>query len=124
MADVILVVEDDPAINLLVVRALGATYTVHAATSGKQALALLEKIPVPVLVITDLMMPDMDGIALAKALKASPALKGVPILFLTASTSSRQVVGAINAGARQVMSKPFKVPDLLKKVEQLTRKGK
>jgi DNA-binding response OmpR family regulator len=116
-AKVVVVVEDDPSIREMLVRSLGAEYTVYEAADGQHALELLPQIKrSPDLLILDVMMPRMDGLALAGKLKGEPKLKGVPIIFLTGRDSPKDVVQGINMGARHYMTKPFKIQELLAKV--------
>ncbi|MFO0678347.1 MAG: response regulator [Polyangiaceae bacterium] len=119
-AKVILVADDDDSIRDLVVRALGMKFTVYEAHNGKMALDMVRAIePAPDLFVCDIMMPEMDGFAVAKALKADNARKRVPIIFLTARTGAMDVVQGINAGARLYIQKPFKLKDLLDKITQV-----
>jgi CheY-like chemotaxis protein len=112
----VLVVEDDESIRSLVIRALGTQYRVYEATDGQQAVDILDAIPPPACIISDIMMPRLDGIGLAKKIKTTPALKGTPIIFLTAKNAPLDVVQGINAGARHYLAKPFKMKELLDKV--------
>ncbi len=124
-AKVIVVVEDDLPIQDILVRALGARYTVHRADDGAQALALLEALPPVDLVVTDLMMPRLSGLELLRRLKADPARRGIPVIFLTARTAGADVAEAINAGARSYLTKPFKLKELLAQVDKVTpRRGR
>jgi len=115
-AKVVMVVEDDASIREMLVRSLGAEYSVYEATDGQQALELLAQIkPAPDLLILDVMMPRMDGLALAGKLKGEPRLRGVPIILLTGRDSPKDVVQGINVGARHYVTKPFKIQELLAK---------
>jgi CheY-like chemotaxis protein/quercetin dioxygenase-like cupin family protein len=119
-APVVVVVEDDPQIQDLLVRALGSRHTVHRADDGAQGLALLSALPAVDLVITDLMMPRMSGLDLLRELKADPVRSRVPVIILTARSSSTDVAAAINAGARSYVTKPFKLKELLIQVDKIT----
>jgi DNA-binding response OmpR family regulator len=115
-------VEDEPAVLTLVSRLLEPFVRVQTATDGQQALELLKasKRP-PDLVITDVMMPRLDGHGLAKAMRDDPQLARVPIIMLTAKTGAMDVISGINAGAKHYVAKPFKQEDLLSKVKKLLR---
>ena len=79
----ILVVDDEPA-NLKVMReVLAKTYRMSFATSGDAALALIEK-ELPKLILLDIMMPNMNGFDVCKAVKSNPATAHIPIIFVTA----------------------------------------
>jgi len=119
-AKVVLVVEDDDDTRELTVRALGGEYTVYTALHGRMALAMLRQIPRPDLIVSDIMLPGMDGLTLAKTLKADPILCSIPLVFLS-GRGAVDAVEAINLGAKLYISKPFSVRDLLRKVQGIVR---
>ncbi|HXX69214.1 MAG TPA: response regulator [Polyangiaceae bacterium] len=121
-APTVLVVDDDDDIRAMLVRALGTKYTVYEARDGLEAREVIEGIPVPDAIVTDVMMPRLDGIAFAKLVRKEAALQRVPILFLTARGSPVDVITGINAGARHYVTKPFKIGDVLAKVATMIRK--
>ena len=112
----ILVVEDDESVRTLLARQLQTGYKVHQASDAQAALDELKKIPLPDLIICDVMMPGMTGVQFAKHLKGINEYKQVPIIFLTARTGALDVIEGINAGARHYITKPFNMKDLLDKV--------
>jgi len=114
----ILVAEDDPDLLKMlevVMRSIGDVVT---AVDGQDALEKARTGPAPDVIVTDLMMPRMDGLALAKQLKTLPALAKIPVVMLTARTGARDVIAGINAGARFYVTKPFKTEELLVKVRK------
>ncbi|HEX2678022.1 MAG TPA: response regulator transcription factor [Polyangiales bacterium] len=115
----VLVVEDDPDVRGLIVRALSFEYEVVAAEDANKALALLAAPPAPGLIISDIMMPGLDGLDFAKQVKHTAGLGSVPIIFLTAKTTPKDTIAGIKAGARLYVAKPFRVPDLLEKVRKV-----
>jgi DNA-binding response OmpR family regulator len=117
----VLVVEDDGDVRALLVRALSTRYTVVQAEDGLAALEVLKKTGAVDLIICDVMMPKMNGYALSRLLKADAKMKTIPIVFLTARTSAKDVVAGINAGARHYIGKPFSVKDVLDKVGKLLK---
>ena len=119
----VLVVDDDQSVRELVVRALkGKGYQTIEARDGITAAELLGTATrTPDLLICDVMMPTIDGFSLARMVKASPALRSVPIIFLTAKADAEDVVRGIRMGARHYVQKPFSVKDLLDKVEKTVR---
>lgn len=118
---VILVVEDDAAIRGLIVRALQQSYAMYEAADGMHASELLATLPTPALVICDVMMPRIDGFSLARLMKADERLKAVPIIFTTAKTGASDVMTGIAIGARHYIQKPFKMADLVERVQKLLR---
>jgi|SRR5579883_412229 len=117
----VLVIEDDPEVRQLIVRALGATYTVYEASDGADALELLAHMPQPDLILCDVMMPRVDGFMFARRIKAHREMARVPIVFLTARTDPMSVVEGINAGARQYLMKPFKMNELMERVGKILK---
>jgi DNA-binding response OmpR family regulator len=122
IAPVVLVVDDDSDIRAMLVRALGSTYTVYEARDGLEARELLDRIPPPDAIVSDVMMPKLDGFGFAKLLRKDAALQRIPILFLTARGSPTDVVGGINAGARHYVTKPFKLTEVLSKLATMTKR--
>ncbi|HEY8042281.1 MAG TPA: response regulator [Polyangiaceae bacterium] len=119
----VMVVDDDASVRTMVARALQAKgYEVQEAADGMAASELLGRMSrAPDLLICDVMMPTVDGFSLARLVKSQPALRTVPIIFLTARSSPRDVVQGIALGARHYVQKPFSVVDLLDKVAKTIR---
>jgi len=116
-AKALMIVEDDPAIREMLVRALGLTYSVFEAPDGEAAMEMLGRMrDLPELVIMDVMMPKMDGLTLASKMKKDPKLWGLPIIMLTGRDAPKDIVQGINMGARHYMTKPFKIQDLLDRI--------
>lgn len=120
-APVLFVVDDDPDIRAMLVKALGTDFTIYEARDGEEARGLFDALPPPQGLVCDVMMPRLDGLGLAKVLRKNPALERLPILFLTAKGAPLDLVAGINAGARHYVTKPFKVADVLAKVKSMTR---
>jgi DNA-binding response OmpR family regulator len=116
----VVVVDDDRTVRTMVRQALETKgYDVAEAADGLQASELFAKLTTPpALLICDVMMPSMDGLDLAKLLRAKKELSTMPIIFLTAKTGPLDVVKGIQAGARHYVTKPFSVKELLVKVEK------
>ena len=112
----ILVVDDDPALlRLMQLRLEGAGLRVRVADSGERALALLA-VKRPRVVVTDLLMPGMDGMALFNAIRVeNPAL---PVIILTAHGSIPEAVSAVKGGVFGFLAKPFDAPTLLTEIER------
>jgi DNA-binding response OmpR family regulator len=113
----VLVVEDDPDLLELITRVLEKeNFEVMTATNGREGLALASARPRPNLIISDIRMPDMDGLQMVREIKEDPNTKPLPVIFLTAKAAPLDMVAGIQAGARHYLTKPFKVPDLIAKV--------
>jgi phosphoserine phosphatase RsbU/P len=111
----ILVVDDDPAITGLVVALLRNRYEVMSAKDGGSALAIVSSHPVD-LVLLDVTMPGMDGIAVCRILKASAASRDIPVIFLSGHTDDDQVVMGFEAGSVDYVTKPFESAILLARI--------
>jgi DNA-binding response OmpR family regulator len=114
----ILIAEDDPAISTMLSKVLSQFYQVVVTNDGHSALALAGKPPAPDLLLLDVMMPGLDGHAVAAAVRQLPGLKAIPIIFLTAKTGPSEVIKGIQSGARHYITKPFKIDDLVLRVKR------
>ena len=114
----ILVAEDDPSVRRMLQQLLRSIGDVEAVEDGLAAWERLQSGPLPSLIVTDLMMPRLDGLELVRQLKDHPEWSRIPVVMLTAKTRARDIVDGINAGARFYLTKPFKPEDLLAKVEK------
>jgi len=112
----VLVVDDIPK-NLQVVGTMlrNEGYEVMPAMSGADALEGV-RVQVPDLILLDLMMPEMDGLEVCRRLKSDPAVRSIPIIFLTASNEMEHLVKGFEAGAVDYITKPFNAPELLARV--------
>lgn len=115
----ILVVEDDQAVRTLIERALSTQFDVETAVDGMAGFVRLQKAPTPDLLICDIMMPGLDGLAVAKRARAADRTKQMPIIFLTARATPKDVIQGIQSGARHYITKPFKLDDLMQKVRKV-----
>ena len=107
-AQTIMIVEDNPEIQKLVKEIFVDKYKIVSADNGKSALQKIEK-RVPDLIISDLMMPIVNGIELTKKIKNDNNLNHIPIIILSAKTQREDKIKAIESGADVYISKPFDV---------------
>src|SRR5437016_14454587 len=122
MTEAILVVDDDAPIRRMLERTLVAEgYRVAAAADGGAALAMIER-SVPDLVVLDVGMPGVDGLAVCRRARARGL--ATPILLLTARDSISDRVGGLDAGADDYLVKPFATEELLARVRALLRRGR
>jgi two-component system, OmpR family, response regulator MprA len=120
-APAILVVDDDPPIRRMLERTLAAEgYGVRTAADGGAALAAVER-SVPDLIVLDVTMPGVDGLAVARRLRGKGL--GMPILMLTARDGVPDRVAGLDAGADDYLVKPFAVQELSARVRALLRRG-
>lgn len=102
----VLVAEDEADLRGFIIGALEETYTVDAASNGAEALELMRKNR-PDLVLTDVMMPEVSGLDLTRAIKQDPSLRHIPIILLTARGEHEAALEGYDAGADDFVSKPF-----------------
>jgi len=108
----VLVVDDAPEIHRLVRASLQNRFRVVCAQRGEEGWAKARKHQ-PDLVITDLRMPDIDGLALVDRLRADPALSHVPVVMLTACAELDDRIAGLEHGVSAYLSKPFSARELL-----------
>ena len=116
----VLLVEDSEDLLQLMVRLLSPFYHVAAAKTGKEALAVIEHEPVD-LVVSDVMMPEMDGIALCRAIKDNPSTAHIPVILLTVKHEEKDRIEAYDSGADGFIVKPFSTSVLLARIANLLR---
>jgi CheY-like chemotaxis protein len=117
-----IVVDDDPKVRLLLERAFRPPeFETHSFPTGKAALARVRQIQ-PHCVVSDILMPDMDGESLLRALRAVPGLEGVPFIALSAVRSEARIRSVIGAGADAFLLKPFPLRELTEKVRSLVER--
>ena len=116
-----MVVDDDAAIRRMLERTLTAEgYGVAVAPGGGAALAAIER-STPELLVLDVGLPDLDGFAVCRRLRAKGL--GIPVLMLTARDAVPDRVAGLDAGADDYLMKPFAVEELLARVRALLRRG-
>ena len=120
----VLIVDDDPLILKVVATVLDMrdAYVVQTVTSADEALAAVDD-QRPALVVTDVMMPGMDGFELTRELRRRPDLERLPIVLLTARDSSADRAEAEEAGGDAYLTKPFSPLELLDVIERLLAKS-
>ena len=118
----ILIVEDNKTLRRLLEYRLGKRFDVRTAENGERALVAVEE-RVPDLIVSDIMMPVMDGFALLAALRASPATEAIPFIFLTAKTDDLSRQKGLKKGVDDYMTKPFDVDHLINRVEQIVQRS-
>ena len=117
----ILVAEDDPAIRTLITTKLKQeNYTIYTAENGEDALSVMEKHQVDLL-ISDIMMPVMDGYSLVKALRETKHT--LPILMITAKSQLESLEEAFTLGVDDYMVKPIRLEELALRVRALLRRA-
>lgn len=118
----ILVIEDEPDLQQVLAYNLRmAGYTVVPALKGNEGLALAQA-QHPDLILLDLMLPDLPGMEICKALKAEASTRLIPILMLTARGEEIDRVLGFELGAEDYVTKPFSVRELLLRIQAILRR--
>ncbi len=119
MSKTIMTVDDSASVRQMVSFTLkGAGYEVVEAGDGREAVSKLSGSPVH-MVITDLNMPNLDGIGLIRAIRANPSCKFIPIVMLTTESQASRKEEGKSAGATGWIVKPFKPEQLLAVVKKV-----
>jgi len=119
VAKTIMVVDDSASLRQVVAIALkGAGYDVIEGSDGRDALAKLDGRKVH-LIVSDVNMPNMDGIELVKAVKANPGYRFTPVIMLTTENQQARMMEGKAAGAKAWIVKPFRPPELIDAVSRL-----
>ncbi len=120
----VMAVDDDPEVLSTLGRVLRREkFDVILASSGTEALELLDKQHQPDILLLDIIMPGMDGIMVCERLRRDPRFGALPILFLTAKGSTDDIVKGLDAGADDYVVKPFELSELRARVYALLRRG-
>jgi signal transduction histidine kinase len=111
----VLLADDNADMREYVSRLLGQLYEVEAVPDGRAALAAAQARP-PDLVVSDVMMPGLDGFALLRAVRADPRTRELPVILLSARAGEEARVDGLHAGADDYLVKPFAARELLARV--------
>ncbi len=114
----VLVVEDHPDVRTYICDLLTPYYQVTSAENGRAALELLHE-ELPALIISDVMMPELDGLELCLAVKQTPAYQHIPVILLTARAEEEDRLEGLGLGADDYIVKPFNATELLIRAENL-----
>jgi two-component system response regulator MtrA len=120
----IFIADDDPLLLEGLSRALsGRGYTVRTAPDGPKLLSLMER-ESPDLVVLDIMMPGMSGLDVLRRVRDDGRWPTVPVMMVTALTDAVVTESARNDGASEVIHKPFRLKDLVARIEDRLRRAR
>jgi signal transduction histidine kinase len=116
----ILVVEDNPDMRRLFESLLSNRYRVRLTTNGREALEAIHE-RAPDLVLTDVMMPEMSGTELCRAVKQDPQTQTIPVVLVTSKAERQMKIEGLELGADDYVAKPFHPRELMARVDALMR---
>lgn len=119
----LLVVDDEPEIREIVREVLQEHFDVIEAENGKQAVDLAER-TLPDMILMDVMMPEMDGIAATESIRGMLTTRHIPILMLTAANTKDYRMRAFDFGADQFIGKPFDFEELTTRLLSVYRRSR
>ncbi|CAM3578094.1 hybrid sensor histidine kinase/response regulator transcription factor [Zobellia roscoffensis] len=114
------IIEDNDELRIYLKSILSEFYNVYTANNGREGLALLKE-EVPDLVVSDIMMPEIDGLELCRQVKNNFDTSHIPVILLTAKSFDNQKVDGLKSGADVYLTKPFNREILLANIENLIR---
>lgn len=116
----VLIIDDEPGIRKIVEISLKAIagWEVLLANSGQEGIAIAQTAS-PDAILLDMMMPGMDGVTTLTQIKADPGTASIPVILLTAKVLTNEQQQFSSLAIAGVITKPFKAPDLVKKIRSL-----
>lgn len=119
----VMIIEDNLDMLAYLHNSFAEKYNVFYAVNGKEGLQKIRTIPRPHVIISDIMMDVMDGYKFHEELLKDDTLKSIPLIFLTARTAPDERLKGLNQGAVDFISKPFRIEELIAKVDALIALG-
>ena len=119
----VLVVEDNPELLMLMQQLLKSYYRVYIAHNGAEALKIVHSKEID-LIVSDVMMPEMDGYELTRTIKGDANYNHLPIILLTAKTQEEDEEEGLEAGADEFLTKPFRLKDLKLRIDNIIENRK
>lgn len=119
----ILVVDDNPDLRTFIAHNLASLYRVEMAEDGLDGLEKARRRP-PDLIVSDIMMPRMNGYELCKQIRQDNVLKSVPVILATSKSGGEAVVEGLEVGANDYLAKPFEIRELMARVKAHIRSRK
>lgn len=115
---VVLLVEDNEQLRTFIAESLSEIYIIKTAANGLEAVKVLEESTVD-LVVSDIMMPDMDGIELLRVIRNNPEYSHLPVILLSAKTDVETKVEGLNTGADAYIEKPFSMEQIKAQINSI-----
>ncbi|MCF0220145.1 MAG: response regulator [Muribaculaceae bacterium] len=120
---ILLIVEDNDSVAYLISSSLASKYNIYYAHNGRDGLRKALDL-VPDIIVTDVMMPELDGIEMSRMIKTNPLTSHVPIIVVSAKTETADRVNSFNAGVDAYLTKPFDSDELAARIANLIEQRK
>ncbi len=117
----VVLVEDNEDMRAYIAQVISSEYEVKVASNGKEGLRVIKEFS-PELIVSDIMMPEMDGIEMMHTIRINNAYKHIPFVFLTAKDSAADIQKGLNLGADVYLTKPIENNMLLLQIKVLLRR--
>lgn len=115
----ILVIEDDENVSQVLEYFLArAGFNAIVATDGRQGRILIDNMPAPFAVLSDVMLPYFDGFQLIEHIRAKPDWQGTRVVMISGKTDERDIIRALSAGANDYITKPFQPQELVARMKR------
>lgn len=114
----VLIVEDNRKLRKYLIHKLKDIFQIHVACDGEDGLKKTIAM-IPDIIISDVMMPKMDGIAMLKAIRQHPEVNSIPLILLTSKSTKNDVLNGLQTGADHYLIKPFDSDDLIVRMHRL-----
>jgi len=119
MKKLILIIEDHPFMRTLLIQLLSEDFEVVCVDNPILALQWMDKNPNPILILSDLLMPEMDGYELLRNIRGSTFFRQIPVIILSGLNESKDRIKCLKLGANDFIAKPFNPDELMLKVNKL-----
>ena len=116
----VLIAEDNPDMRTLLAKLVGREFRVRTVRNGREALEAVRESP-PDLILSDVMMPELSGLELCRAIKGDADLRSIPVVLVTSKAERDMKIEGLEIGADDYVTKPFHPRELLARVRSLVR---
>ena len=120
MAKVLVIEDDDHIWKIIEYKLKKEKHDLIWANNGLKALEILENTK-PDLIISDIMVPYMDGLQILKEIRAKDKLKDIPVIMLTSKAQEKDIIRGLELGAQDYMAKPFSPAELILRVNKVLK---
>ena|SRR5690554_5366719 len=118
----ILAIDDEPSVLMIIQHFFKEKFDVVVKSNAEDAIKLMQTGHLPDIIVCDLTMPNIDGLEMVRMIRSSGFFSNIPLIMLSATESSEQKIGVLNAGADDFMVKPFNPKELEARINSILRR--